>query len=98
MKTTTFVGGIIGLVTFLCVGLLPSLVYGGFAGAVISSSIYGPLMQPNLIQRGLVVGGMLVGLLSTAGLFVVVGAALTSLAGLAFESARHHGEAAKEQA
>jgi hypothetical protein len=97
MKTTTFIGGIVGLVTFLCVGLLPSLVYGGFAGAILSSSLYGPLLQPNLLQRGMVVGGMLIGLLSTAGLFTVLGAAISTVMGMAFESVRNHNEA-KEHA
>ena len=75
-RTFAFVGGLVGLVTFLFVGLLPSIVYGGFAGVTLASSILGGPIDSSLIARGLVVFGMVLGLLGAAGVFVILGAAL----------------------
>jgi hypothetical protein len=86
MKTASFVGGVFGLLSFLVIGLLPAIVYGGFAGVVLSASIYGPVVHPNLVQKAIVVSGMVTGTLATAGIFVVVGAALATGIGYAFNS------------
>lgn len=75
-RTFAFGGGIVGLVTFLFVGLLPSIVYGGFAGVTMASSILGGPADGSLIGRALVVFGMVVGLLGAGGVFIVIGAAL----------------------
>ena len=75
-RTFAFGGGIVGLVTFLAVGLLPSIVYGGFAGVSLASAIVGGPIDGSLLARGIVVFGMVVGLLGTAGVFVVIGAAM----------------------
>jgi hypothetical protein len=77
-KTFAFGGGIVGLVTFLAVGLLPSIVYGGFAGVSLASAILGGPVDANLLGRGLVVFAMVVGLLGTAAIFIVIGAAAGS--------------------
>ncbi len=75
-RTFAFAGGIAGLVTFLLVGLLPSIVYGGFAGVTMASSILGGPADGSLLGRGLVVFGMVVGLLGAGSVFIVIGAAL----------------------
>ena len=75
-RTFAFGGGVVGLVTFLAVGLLPSIVYGGFAGVTLASAIIGGPIGASLLARGLVVFGMTVGLLGTAAVFVVLGAAI----------------------
>jgi hypothetical protein len=75
-KTFAFVGGLVGLGVFLVVGLLPSIVYGGFAGTVLASSILGEPLSGQIISRLLIAFGMLVGLLATGGVFVVIGSAL----------------------
>lgn len=77
-RTFAFGGGIVGLVTFLAVGLLPSIVYGGFAGVSLASAILGGPVDASLFARGLVVFGMVVGLIGTASIFIVIGAALGS--------------------
>jgi len=71
----TFWGGALGLVAFAFVGLMPSLVYGGFAGAILAAGILGHPVDAGLLARGIVAFGMLIGLLATAALFVVTGAA-----------------------
>jgi hypothetical protein len=75
-RSFAFGGGVVGLVTFLFVGLLPSIVYGGFAGVTMASSILGGPADGSLLGRGLVVFGMVVGLLGAGGVFIVIGAAL----------------------
>ncbi|MDF1564105.1 MAG: hypothetical protein P1V51_13735 [Deltaproteobacteria bacterium] len=77
-KTFAFGGGILGLIVFLIVGLLPSLVYGGFAGAALAAGLLGHPVDASLMARGITIFGMVAGLLSTAGVFVVVGAVLGS--------------------
>ena len=100
-RTFAFGGGIVGLVTFLFVGLLPSIVYGGFAGVTLASAILGGPVEGNLLARGLVVFGMVIGLLATAGIFIVIGAALgAGVYGIArsFVRAPADAEAAREHA
>ena len=75
-RTFAFGGGIAGLISFLAIGLLPSIVYGGFAGVSLASAIVGGPIDGSMLARGIVVFGMVVGLLGTAGVFVVIGAAL----------------------
>jgi hypothetical protein len=53
-------------------------VYGGFAGVTLASAILGGPVAESLLGRGLVVFGMIVGLLGTAAIFMVIGAALGS--------------------
>ena len=73
-QTFAFGGGIIGLVAFLVVGLLPSLVYGGFAGASLAAGLLGHPVDGSLMSRGITLFGMVAGLLATGGVFVVMGA------------------------
>ena len=75
-RSFAFAGGITGLVTFLFFGLLPSIVYGGFAGVTMASSILGGPADGSLVGRVLVAFGMVVGLLGTGSVFIVIGAAL----------------------
>jgi len=75
-RTFTFAGGVIGLIAYLAIGLLPSLVYGGYAGVSLSVALFGAPLDASIVSRGIVAFGMLVGVLSTAGLFVVLGAVL----------------------
>jgi hypothetical protein len=75
-RTFAFVGGVVGLVTFLLVGLLPAIVYGGAAGSSLGSSIVGGPVESSRLAQSLQIFGMVVGLLGAAGVFVVLGAAL----------------------
>ena len=85
-QTFTFVGGVTGLVAFLFVGLLPSLVYGGYAGVALAAAILGAPIQGTM-ARAFVAAGMAFGLLTVAGLFVVIGAIAGTLAFLATRAA-----------
>jgi len=78
-RAFAFGGGIVGLIAFLVVGLLPSLVYGGFAGATLAAALLGHPVDGSLMARAIVIFGMVTGLLATAGVFVVGGAALGGL-------------------
>ncbi|MDF1562548.1 MAG: hypothetical protein P1V51_05870 [Deltaproteobacteria bacterium] len=77
-RTFAFGGGLLGLVAFLAVGLLPSLVYGGFAGASLAAGLLGHPVDASVMARGITIFGMVAGLLATAGVFVVVGAVVGS--------------------
>ena len=77
-RTFAFGGGLIGLIAFLVIGLLPSLVYGGFAGAALAAGLLGHPVDASLMARGITIFGMVAGLLATGGIFVVMGAVLGS--------------------
>jgi len=74
-KTYSLVGAAIGLAAFLALGLLPALLYGGYAGVLLASALSGSPVQATLVVRGLVVVGMVFGVLGVGGLFTVAGAA-----------------------
>ena len=74
-KTSTLVGAAAGLALFLGVALLPALLYGGYAGVLLASGIFGAPVKATLLVRGLIVFGMVLGVTAIASLFVVAGAA-----------------------
>lgn len=74
-KTPTLVGAAVGLALFLAVALLPSLLYGGYAGVLLAGGIFGTPVSATLAVRGLIVFGMVLGVTAVASLFVVGGAA-----------------------
>jgi hypothetical protein len=86
-KTPAIVGAVVGLVLFLVFALLPSLLYGGYAGVLLAGGIFGTPLQATLLARALIVFGMVFGGIAVASLFAVggafVGSAIGALTGLA---------------
>ena len=77
-KKIALAGAAVGFVLFLGIGLLPSLLYGGYAGLLLAAGIFGTPVQPGLLTKGLVVFGMALGVFGTAAFFAVAGAAAGS--------------------
>ena len=77
-KIVALAGAAAGFALFLGVALLPALVYGGYAGLLLATGIFGAPLEPNLFARGLVVFGMALGVFGTAAFFAVAGAAAGS--------------------
>jgi hypothetical protein len=96
-KLPALVGAGIGLAAFLAVGLLPSLLYGGYAGVLLAGGIFGTPVSASIAVRALIVFGMLLGVTAVGSLFAVAGAAagaaIGALVGLA-PSERKAGEKA----
>jgi hypothetical protein len=88
-KSYTLIGAAVGLALFLALALLPSLLYGGYAGVLLAGGIVGTPVKATLLVRGLIVFGMMLGVVSVAALFAVggaaAGAAVSILAGAAPE-------------
>jgi hypothetical protein len=80
-KTSTLIGAAVGLALFLAIGLLPSLVYGGYAGVLLAGGIFGTPVQATFLVRALVVFGMVMGAVGVGSLFAVSGAAFGAAAG-----------------
>jgi hypothetical protein len=74
-KTSTLIGAGVGLALFLAIALLPALLYGGYAGVLLASGIFGVPVKATLAVRALIVFGMVLGVTSVASLFAVAGAA-----------------------
>ena len=73
-KSFALVGSGVGLVTFLAVALLPSILYGGYAGLLLAGGIVGTPVQATFLVRALIVFGMVLGVTGIASLFAVMGA------------------------
>ena len=88
-KNYTLIGAAVGLACFLALGLLPSLLYGGYAGVLLAGGIFGMPVKATLLVRALIVFGMVLGVVGVGGLFAVggaaAGAAASVLAGAAPE-------------
>jgi hypothetical protein len=80
-RTFSLVGVGFGLVAFLAFGLLPSVLYGGYAGILLAGGIFGTPLQPTLVVRAFVVFGMVFGVTAIASLFAVMGAAIGTAVG-----------------
>lgn len=74
-KSYTLIGAAVGLAVFLALALLPSLLYGGYAGVLLAGGIVGTPVKATLLVRGLIVFGMVLGVVGVGGLFAVGGAA-----------------------
>ena len=80
-KTVTLVGALAGFALFLGLGLLPSLMYGGYAGLLLANGIFGTPVPATLAARGLVGFGMVLAVMAAASVFTVAGAACASFLG-----------------
>jgi hypothetical protein len=93
-KVPSLVGAAVGLALFLAIGLLPSLLYGGYAGVLLAGGIFGTPVQATLAVRSLVVFGMVMGVVGIGSLFAVGGAAAGAAMGVLLPAQ----QAAKAQA
>ena len=75
-KMASMIGAGVGIAMFLVTGMLPALVYGGYAGLLLAGGILGRPVEATLLARGLVVFGMVLGVAAVASLFAVGGAAI----------------------
>jgi len=73
-KTLSIIGACVGLAAFLAIGLLPALLYGGYAGVLLAGGIFGEPIKATLLVRMLIVGGMVLGTVGVGALFAVGGA------------------------
>ena len=80
-KTPTLIGAAVGLAAFLALGLLPSLVYGGYAGVLLAGGIFGTPVTPTFWARAIIVFGMVLGVTAVGALFTVAGATLGAAIG-----------------
>jgi hypothetical protein len=79
----TLIGSGIAFVLFLLTGAVPSLVYGGYAGLMVGSALFGHGTSEQLGTRIVTGSGMVVGLLLTLGLFLTIGAVVGRAVGAA---------------
>lgn len=77
-KMVALVGAGVGFALFLAVALLPALMYGGYAGLLLATGIFGNPVGTSILARGLVLFGMLLGVFGTGSVFAVAGAAAAS--------------------
>ncbi len=92
-KVHSLVGAGIGLVLFLAVGLLPTVLYGGYAGVILASGLMGSPVESSFAVRALIVFGMVLGVTGVAALFAVAGAAAGAAVGaLTAGTTRDHAE------
>jgi len=85
-KTPTIIGAAVGLALFLALGLLPALLYGGYAGVLLAGGITGTPVSATFAVRALIVFGMVLGATGVGALFTVggavIGAAIATLTGV----------------
>jgi hypothetical protein len=74
--SVTLYGSMVGLVAFLVAGLLPSLVYGGYAGVALGGAIFGAPIRESVLAQATVIIGAISSVLVTGGVFVLGGAIL----------------------
>lgn len=80
-KLPALIGAGLGLALFLALGLLPALLYGGYAGVLLAGGILGTPVTASLAVRALIVFGMVLGVTAVGSLFAVAGAAAGAAVG-----------------
>jgi hypothetical protein len=81
VQNFTLAGSGTGFISFLVVGLVPALYFGGFAGLILAGGIFGTPVPQTLLAQGLVAFGMVLGVLAVGSLFLVSGAFAGAMAG-----------------
>ena len=89
-KSYTLIGAGIGVALFLLLALLPSLLYGGYAGVLLASGIVGTPVKATLLGRALIVFGMGLGVAGVGALFAVGGAAAGAAVSVLVGAAPEH--------
>jgi hypothetical protein len=74
LNAVSIVGGGIGLLVFLAVALLPSLLYGGVAGLQLANGIFGVPGAPAFGFNAVILLGVVFAVTAVASLFVALGA------------------------
>ena len=74
MYTGAKIGSLISFVLFVLFGLVPALLYGGYMGLIMTTTLLGPVVAAGLFSQFLVAGGMCLGVVATLALFLVLGA------------------------
>jgi hypothetical protein len=77
-KTVAVAGAAVGIALFLSTALLPAVLYGGYAGLLLATGIFGAPVPQHLFARGLIAFGSLLGVFATGAVFAVLGAASAS--------------------
>jgi hypothetical protein len=80
-KIPALIGAGVGLTLFLALALLPSLLYGGYAGVLLAGGIFGTPVSASIAVRALIVLGMVLGVTAVGSLFAVAGAAAGAAVG-----------------
>jgi hypothetical protein len=81
-RTHALVGAGLGLTAFLVFGLLPTVLYGGYAGVLLAGALAGTPVGATFAVRALIVAGMVLGVTCMAVLFAVAGAAAGTAVGV----------------
>lgn len=84
-----------GLILFLLVGMFPGALIGGAAGLFVTNMVLGAPVEPTIIPSIIMVLSMVVGIMSSAAVFIVgtsvlgwsIGAAIDTLQAAGQESA-----------
>ncbi len=97
-RTYTLIGAAVGLALFLALGLLPSLLYGGYAGVLLAGGIFGTPVKATLAVRAIIVFGMVLGVTGTGALFTVGGAAAGAAVAVLVGARPEHEKAASAKA
>jgi hypothetical protein len=77
-RKTAILGAAAGLAVFLAVALLPSVVYGGYAGVMLAGAISGTPVAATFATRVLIAAGMVLGAGLGAALFATLGATVAT--------------------
>ena len=80
-KLLSVIGAGAALLVFVFVGLLPSWLYGGYAGVLLATGIFGTPLTGAFLERALIVFGSVLGVTAVAALFAVGGAAAGAVLG-----------------
>ncbi|MBI4402702.1 MAG: hypothetical protein HY537_00995 [Deltaproteobacteria bacterium] len=80
----TLIGSGVGFVSFLVFGALHGVVYGGYMGLIMAGALLGTPVEPGILSRILIGGGMVLGVVVTLFFFLVVGALVGTVIGYAY--------------
>lgn len=80
-KGYTMIGVAVGLVGFLGFALLPTLLYGGYAGVMLAGALLGMPVKATLLSRALIVLGMALSVIGVGALCAAAGAAAGAAVG-----------------
>ena len=77
-KTFSITGAVVGFLLFIVFAMFPAFLYGGYAGVMLASGIFGQGVHPSFFVRALIIFGSVMAVIGVASLFTVAGAVIGS--------------------
>jgi len=86
VRMGTKIGAVLGGVVFLAFGLIPGVYFGSYGALMVVKHLMGGPVEPTVLARMIIAGGMILGIACLASVSIIVGSILGTALGYLIEA------------